>query len=118
MYINIPVKPAYAFDYLAILEVKLKKQPKNKTLLYEICKVTNLINNQIGGILFANIYDSYEYNALIEINEKVFEAVEKAKEDEIKASEVDNLNYQRFVCKQALQKTFFDNSTVEIKIGY
>jgi len=54
----------------------------------------------------------------LEANRETFEAVDKAKDDKVKASLIDKLNYKRYLCKQDLQKKFFNNNLREIKIGY
>lgn len=117
-YINLPTSPSYAFDYLSILEIKSSKNPENKKIIEDIIKVTAALNNQLGSILFAKIYESIEYDSLKLANSLVFDAVDKAKDNSISAREVDDLNYHRYLCKKGLQEKFFNNDEPETKIGY
>src|SRR6056300_1568979 len=106
--INLLVDEAYAFHYLSILEVKysnLKEEKYKKN--FELCY--KQLENEINWSLFSEIIESKEYSDLFDINNKVFHAVEKAKQDQILASEVDKLNYERYVCKMELQKKWFIN---------
>ena len=47
-----------------------------------------------------------------------FEAVNKAKNNEITAKDVDYCNYQRHIAKINFQKKFFSCDINEVKIGY
>ncbi len=110
------VDPAFAFDFLSILEVK-SKLSKHSKIYYGI--ISDEISEQIGASIFDEILTSAEYQALLNANKLVFDAVEKAKSDKVTASEVDRLNFQRYHCKLALQKKFFNNEELaEEKFGY
>lgn len=110
--INLPVDECYAFDYLAILYVKNKLKENLNNI--SICETA--IRNQIGNRLWFQILNSIEFKELIQINQKVFDAVEKARYGNISAKEVDSYNMQRFIQKIALQNKFFPNTTqVECK---
>ena len=102
--INLPVDYAYAFDYFAILEIKYVKNiiPRNT-----FAEVAGAIAAQVGNKTFMQIINSAEYANLHTANSKTFDAVDKAKKDEVKASYVDQCNTERFLAKRALQKKFF-----------
>ena len=105
--INIKVSEAYAFDYLAILQIKCEIDPKKNFGNFAAC-VTNMIDEI-----------DVEYKKLYEVNKKTFEAVDDAKEDGVKASYVDKCNYERYLAKIALQEKFFPEEDLkENKIGY
>lgn len=104
--ISIPVDEGYAYDMLAISQVKcikkLENSEKNFLTLFESLK--NQVNN-----LHDEILNSIEYLNLLNANLETFEAVEKARYGTISAKEVDNLNMKRFSCKKKLQEKFFPN---------
>jgi len=113
--IKISVDEAYAFDFLSILEVKKKYGVEVSELL---TNHKHEIIDQIGYELFYEIYTSQEYLDLLEYNLKTFEAVDKAKTDEVPASYVDKCNYLRSIAKKKLQNKFFNKELTEIKHGY
>lgn len=115
--INLLVDEAYAFDYLSILQVKHAKDINDdlKAKAYSDC--FDFILNQIGKRMY-EIYGSDEYAKLYNANMMTFDAVDRAKSNSILASEVDALNYHRYICKKALQNKFFNNNLIETKIGY
>jgi hypothetical protein len=47
-----------------------------------------------------------------------FDAVDKAKTNEVTAQHVDYCNYQRHTAKQNFQNKFFNSDLSEVKIGY
>lgn len=119
MKIKITVDVAYAFDYLSILEVKMNKLLElNQIKLWE--QQADEICQQIGTVLFNKIINSKEYNDLYNINEIIFDLIDKLKADpeSVSASEIDNSNYKRFLYKKELQKKFFNSDLNEKKIGY
>ena len=61
---------------------------------------------------------SEEYKNMIKANELTFDAVDKAKNNEVTAQHVDYCNYQRHAAKQNFQKKFFTSDLSELKIGY
>ena len=67
---------------------------------------------------FNTIIKSEEYKNLLLANKKTFKAVDKAKKDLIKASYVDECNYERYLAKKSLQDKFFSTALRETKIGY
>lgn len=113
--LKISVDYGYAFDMLAILEVKnsfLNKKNDNYIKLY------NEIETQIGSEKINTILKSKQYQNLIITNKKVFDLVDKAQKDNGLAKQVDSANYERYTSKVNLQKVFFNAEITEIKIGY
>jgi hypothetical protein len=113
--IKITVDEAYAFDYFSILEIK-KKNGSNISNIIEI--IENDLVSQIGLEKFRSIKESSEYKKLYISNQETFEAVDKAKNDYVKASYVDKCNYKRMICKKELQEKFFGQNLTEQKMGY
>ena len=113
--IKIYVDEAYAFDYYSILNLKFNNGYISEKIIID-CKI-DLIN-QIGKSLFLEIIESKEYRALLNANELTFDAVDKAKTDEVLASYVDKCNYGRMLSKKSLQEKFFTTILTETKIGY
>lgn len=111
--ISINVDEGYAYDFLAILNVKKNKALNNSEEAFRIC--FKQIENQVGPILHSAILNSNEYKSLLEANEETFNAVEKARYGSISAKEVDNLNMKRYHCKISLQKKFFMTDASEQK---
>ena len=72
----------------------------------------------MGEELFSKIIKSKEYNDLLNANELTFNAVDKAKTDDVLASYVDKCNYGRMLSKKKLQEKFFNTNLTETKIGY
>lgn len=115
--INLQVSEGYAFDYLAIMQVKAQKRESEINIRnYHSC--FNNLRSEVGPKLFDLIVSSQEYKDLVNVNAQTFDAVDKAKTDEIPASLVDRLNYERYLKKCALQEKFFDSKMDEQKIGY
>lgn len=112
--INLLVDEAYAFDYLAILEVKNTSYPsaqKHETFLE--CK--EYLKNQINN--FDDIYYSKEYRDLVEINKLTFDLIDDLREGlDITAKSIDDANMDRYYRKKALQENFFSNKLKEEKI--
>jgi hypothetical protein len=113
--IKLTVDEAYAFDYYSILSLKYK----NGFLSEEILQTAkNDLEDSLGIDLVENILNSPEYASLLDANQLTFNAVDKAKEDLVKASYVDKCNYERMLAKKALQNKFFNSNLSEVKIGY
>lgn len=115
--ISILVDEAYAFDYLAILEIKYDYSRDDK-ILEKIVDCKDHLKKQLGDELFSLIVKSNEYEDLIAANKRTFEWVDKAKTDSCKASDVDKSNYERCKARNALQERFFANEISEVKFGY
>lgn len=110
--INLQVDEAYAFDYLSILHVK-KSINNNVEPAWKDCFLH--IQNQIGFPKMEQIINSKEYQNMIEANQITFNAVEKARYQNISAKEVDEANMLRYKRKIELQKKFFNNNLIETK---
>lgn len=116
--VNIQVDFGYAFDFLSIYEVKINKvntvqNVKNFTETYHYLK------EQIDERKFFEVMDSKEYADLLKANEELFDLVDLAKKDAVKASVVDAGVYKRFLAKRALLEKFFPEAEkVEQKFGY
>lgn len=115
--ITLLVDEAYAFDFLAILEVKYSFS-KNASILEKIEECKKHISDQIGNDLFHTIISSQEYALVLKANKNTFDLVDKAKTDDCKASDVDRSNYYRCEARNNLQKRFFENKISEVKFGY
>ena len=110
--INICVDEAYAFDFLSILEIK-KNRSEQAMINWHNC--FNYLKAQLPSDLFTLIINSHEYRDMITINQKTFDAVEKARYGNISAKEVDDVNMERHYAKIALQNKFFPNKITEYK---
>ena len=110
--LNILVDAAYAFDYYAILLVKLSKELIDS----EISELfLTSLTSQLGFDLIEAIISSTEFDTLVEANKETFELVDKAKKNEVLASEVNDANFNRFLAKKALQDKFFGKPLSEVK---
>ena len=112
--INLNVDEAYAFDYLSILEIKKEKYSNNTQWLD--CWL--YLQSQFESEKWLSMIHSEEYKNMIKANLLTFDAVDKAKNNEVTAQHVDYCNYQRHVAKQNFQKKFFNSELSELKIGY
>jgi len=115
--INLLVDECYAFDYLAILNVKLFLDENNAQKKISFDKCCDFLKGQMGN-LFDTVLKSDEFKNCFEANLKTFDAVDKAKTDQVPASYVDHCNYLRHLAKIDLQKKFFIDNITEQKIGY
>ena len=113
--INLLVDEAYAFDYLSILDVKRKKKSENYDTWVNCYKY---LKAQFDDDKWLSMIYSEEYKNMIKANELTFDAVDKAKNNEVTAQHVDYCNYQRHAAKQNFQKKFFTSDLSELKIGY
>jgi hypothetical protein len=115
--IKLSVEEAYAFDYLAILGIKLRKFPDNEIIINNYYSCLRNIEEELGVDKTYDIIGSPEYEELVKINQLTFNAVDKARlgESNISAKEVDNLNMERYKFKKDLQKKFFDKELAEFK---
>ena len=113
--INLLVDEAYAFDYLSILEVKKQKSSISNDAW---AKCYAYLQNQFDNEKWLHMMHSKEYEKMIKANELTFDAVDKAKNNEVTAQHVDYCNYQRHIAKQNFQKKFFTSDLSELKIGY
>jgi len=113
--ISIEVDEAYAFDYLSILQIK-KQKPSLSNDAWHKCYMH--LQNQFDPEKWLLMINSDEYKNIIKANELTFDAVDKAKNNEVTAQHVDYCNYQRHTAKQNFQKKFFTSDLSELKIGY
>jgi len=113
--IKMTVDEAYVFDYYSILQIKFKNNIVSEANLNVISQD---IISQIGEPTFNKVIDSEEYSNLLNANKETFDAVDKAKADDVPASYVDKCNYQRMLAKKDLQERFFSSPLSETKIGY
>ena len=113
--IYLQVDEAYAFDYLSILEVK-KQKSSSAIEAWSKCYIH--LQKQFDSEKWLSMIYSEEYRNMIKANELTFDAVDKAKNNEVTAQHVDYCNYQRHAAKQNFQKRFFNNALSELKIGY
>jgi len=104
--ITIPVDEAYAFDFLSILIVKKSAQIK---------EVEDHISRQIGISEYQKIFESIEFKNMIDINQKTFDMVDRAKRNDTDAKSVDDCNMKRYYAKLSLQNKFFHSDLKEIK---
>jgi hypothetical protein len=115
--IKIEVDEAYAFDYLAILEIKRKNSTKDLcTFNYQ----RSIIIEQIGSHLFEQIIMSDLYRELVKINQSIYDMIDLIRQDylEMDARVVDDANMTRFNLKRKLQDEFFMNELIETKRIY
>jgi uncharacterized protein with PIN domain len=113
--INLLVDEAYAFDYLSILEVK---KEKSSSAIEAWLKCYVYLQTQFDSERWFLMINSEEYKNMIKANELTFNAVDKAKNNEVTAQHVDYCNYQRHSAKQNFQKKFFMSDLSELKMGY
>lgn len=113
--VNLLVDEAYAFDYLSILDIKRKKKSENYDAWINCYKY---LKYQFDDDKWLSIIYSEEYKNMIKANELTFDAVDKAKNNEVTAQYVDQCNYQRYLAKNNFQKIFFNSALSETKIGY
>jgi hypothetical protein len=107
--LSLIVDEGYAYDYLAILMIK-----KNHESLYRF--TSNYLEAQVGKELHWEIITSKEFQDLVEANQKTFDAVEKAKMNQMTAQQVNNCNVGRYVSKTALHKKYFPEKKItEVK---
>ena len=113
--INLLVDEAYAFDYLSILDIKRKKKSDYYDAWINCFKY---LKEQFDEEKWLSLINSEEYIDIIKANELTFNAVDKAKNNEVTAKYVDYCNYQRYLAKRNFQKKFFISNLSEQKIGY
>jgi hypothetical protein len=118
--IMIEVDEAYAFDMLAILQIKASKSDANLNnyTIFLTGIYDELPNNIVNAVLA-----SKEYAALVEVNQAVFDLIEKVvseqeyaiPDDWTTAIDVHNANMSRYYTKKALQEKFFEENLTELK---
>lgn len=118
--IKISVDEAHAFDTLSILDVKISNcEDSNKIKLKKAYDVLlDELYQQLSFNLVDKILKSNQYFDLKTANLKIFKLVDKIRisDSESIAKETDDANINRFICKKQLQKSFFDDKLLEVKI--
>jgi hypothetical protein len=113
---NLKVSESYAMDFLAILRIKSHQtKTEESQRLFDECYLSLL---EQGGENFLAAYRSDLYLDLIQANLDVFNMVNQIKKGGIDARVVDELNYERYLAKQAIQDKFFGGGKSEEKLGY
>ncbi len=102
---------AYAFDYLARLEVKQQMLGGHELIIHAF---SDHLAMQLGK-RFKTIHHSAAYQALFAANLATWPAVERARYGQISAKEVDDLNMERQKAKAVLQMTFWTDALTEVK---
>jgi hypothetical protein len=108
--ILLPVDEAFAFDYLAILCVKLDR---GLDVEKDIERVEVMISHQVGNL--NSIKASYQFKKLMITNERTFDAIELAHRGRISARRVQEINYERYLAKRELQEKFWRNLKITEK---
>ena len=107
--VKLSLDEGYAYDLLAICEVKISKDIKNAKLNYDL--FFSELQEQVKD-KHLEILNSKEYKELLKANNETFDAVEKARYETISAKEVDSLNMKRYNCKKNLQLKFFPETNI------
>lgn len=116
--IKMTVSEAYAYDFHSIAAVKRDKMPSAQSE-QNWWRIDDDIVRQVGAEKHQLILGSTEYERLYAVNLRLYELVDLAKKDVVKASEVDQGVYDRWLAKKALQDKFFPSSQYqEQKFGY
>lgn len=116
--ILIPADYGYAYDYLSIFEVKVKKVGGVKAI-QNFTNCYQVVEQQVGTKKMIEVFVSDEYRHLVQMNIRLFELVDEVKSDPYKGKELDEQVYIRFLAKKKVQEKFFPDSTqLEQKVGY
>ena len=115
--IKVSIDESAAFDILTILLIKTKKSADMQHTRNYLNFVAD-IKDEIGLEKLYEVMNSQEFEELRKANGEVFLGVDLAKEDKIRASTLDALNYERYLCKKKIQEKFFNGEISEKKIGY
>lgn len=115
--IKISTDEASAFDVLTILLIKTKKSADMQHTRNYLNFVAD-VKDEIGLEKLYSVMNSPEFEELRAANHFIFDLVTLAKDDKCLASDVDKANYQRYLCKKALQEKHFNNQLTEQKLGY
>jgi hypothetical protein len=103
---------------MSILKVKCEFDTTNTQKSFNHLDCFFNLKFELGEDLLSTILESTEFEELCEANRETFRLVDLAKEDKVKASDVDKANYKRYLKKIALQKKFFNTDVKETKTGY
>lgn len=115
--LKISLDEAYVFDMLSVFYVKIKKLTGEKLLLTleKYADMANEVIDQIGVEKYNDMTLSAEFKSMIDANLKIFELIDKSKNDTGLAKITDDANYDRHIAKMAFQKRFFDSELTEVK---
>jgi hypothetical protein len=100
--ILLPVSEAYAFDYIAILEVKAHQ---GLPIQEELDVVSHKLREQLGDAVYREVIASQHYHTLYCANRSVFDAVAASA-----SSPTQVANRARYRAKVALQKRFWPDA--------
>jgi len=114
MKLKVTVDAAYAFDMLAIAQIKAEKIDSIDAN-WRFQDLENEIRHQISEELFYKIILSKEYTEVYNANLIVWEMVRDSRDNKVTAQEVDNANYDRHIKKMSLQHKFFNSELTEEK---
>lgn len=103
--ILLPLDEGYALDYLAVLYVK---RDEGLDVGPDISRVEVFLHEQIPHL--REVMSSIAFKRLLVANAKTFDAIELAHRNEISARRVQEVNYERFKAKRALQRQFWPKS--------
>lgn len=99
---QLPVDAAYAYDYLAILYVKLERGLEVKE---EVTRVETALSGQHAN--YREVLASEAFLRLRDANAQVFDIIERAHRNEVSARQVQLVNMKRFTAKRRLQEEFW-----------
>lgn len=106
------------FDILSVHQVKVNKFPSLTTKRNYIGTYSD-IEAKIGFDKMNLVINSDEYKNLYNLNEKLFETIDRIKIEKTDALVVDFLNHLRYLAKKKLQEKFFGECVfTEEKFGY
>lgn len=111
----------YAYDLLAIAQIKKDKNSSNEKATINFQKLSKEIEVQVGTELHFKILKSKEYQYVYSVNEEIYLKIDQLKsfgEKHGDAIFIDSKNFERWVAKSNLQKIWFDQSITEQKFGY
>jgi len=115
LFINVGM--GYALDFYSIAQVKYEFVPSEINFdnfhLY-----SSVLEFQLGKDLFGKIKSSKEFEDLLETNRFLFKKVDVAKQNLVRASYIDYLNWVRFIHKQDIEEKFLKSDNSERKEGY
>lgn len=106
----LPVDESYAFDYLAILQVK---RDNGVAVEAHLAQIETFLVAQVEN--FGAVMASAAYKRMLVANQLTFDAVEQAAHGTISARAVQQANVQRFRAKRRLQRQFWPNRAMTEK---
>lgn len=111
----------YAYDLLAISQIKMDKNPNNSKACENFNSLSKEIEDQVGVDLHYKILKSKEYQRVYFVNEEIYLKIDYLKLYGEKLGDaifIDSKNYERWAAKSDLQKIWFNQSVKEQKFGY